>query len=205
MGFDDENDVNGMKGNGIRSYADMATNFSGYLFWREVAGGTNPYFACTDGKFVRTARKFNWAEYASDSWDEGINCSEFSDSVGAAVKKALGQLKVTCPVDPAICEKIAQQTCGFTFISPACLPYVKFPSYPDSACLHLIQVDNSEAQACHYDSGFTRRSTIKTILDLADGAGSVATLRSNQALNWATRKKNATIERLVKTLKKLNL
>ncbi|MGK5084992.1 hypothetical protein WDW37_17015, partial [Bdellovibrionota bacterium FG-1] len=42
MGFDDENDVNGMKGNGIRSYADMATNFSGYLFWREVAGGTNP-------------------------------------------------------------------------------------------------------------------------------------------------------------------
>jgi len=192
-GIQDEAGVNGMVGNGVRSYADMAANFSGYLFWRDVMGGTNPYFECKDGKLERTARKFDWADYVSDAWDEGINCSEFSSSVDTGVKKALAKLGLSCPINPKACQNIASQLCGYSFLSPACAPHVKPRTTPDTACLKLIDIDQSQSQACLYKPDTDRLPVIKTIVELKNGLkvkeDDFTVAKREQLFSWASHKK----------------
>lgn len=171
-GLADEDGGNGMASNGIRSYGDMAANFQGYLFWRDVASGPNPYFSCHDGVFARTARKFDWAEYVSDAWDEAINCSEFSGSVQKVVDKALSG-KAHCPVMPQKCQGVLDQTCGFTYLSPACMPYVRVKAIPDAACARVIEGDKA-AQACmDYEPGFWRGPISGFVADNVDAAGTM--------------------------------
>jgi hypothetical protein len=40
----------GLKTSGVKSYADMATNYQGYRFWTELTTGLNPYFKCDEKK-----------------------------------------------------------------------------------------------------------------------------------------------------------
>jgi hypothetical protein len=170
-GLEDEDGGNGMASNGIRSYGDMAANFQGYLFWRDVAAGPNAFFSCRDGKYERTSRKFDWADYVSDAWDEAINCSEFSPSVQKVVDKALTGL-AHCPVSRAGCQSILEQTCGFTYLSPGCMPYVKVAAIPDAACARVIKADQA-AQACTYEPGFWRGPYTGFIADNVDAAGTM--------------------------------
>lgn len=200
LGLTDEDGLNGMQGNGIRSYGDMAANFSGYLFWRQVVGGDNPYYKCEDGRYARTSRKFDWAEYANDAWDEGLNCSEFTPAVEKAVKERLKALGTSCPIDRSSCQKIVDLPCGATFLSPKCLPYVTRPTYPDAACRHLIEVDESETQACYYSAGFDRIDEVKTTHDLLDGAATIKKLRGQQAHDWIQRKELELLRRYLPAL-----
>jgi hypothetical protein len=170
MGLDNENGLNGMLGDGIRSYGDMAANFAGYLFWRDVVGGSSPYFDCQHGRYVRTARRFDWKDYVNDGWDEGLNCSEFNSLAKKSVDKALAKLGMRCPLNPAACQGIADLTCGYTFLSPACRPFVRDAGVPDSRCHALMKVDRSESSSCGYSPPFVRRMVVKDALDLAAGA-----------------------------------
>lgn len=204
-GLADEDGLNGMIGNGIRSYGDMAANFSGFTFWREVAAGPNPYYACVGGKFKRTARSFDWSEYVSDAWDEGINCSEFSPSVGAVVKKALAKRGVSCPVAPERCQTILAQPCGFTFISPACLAHVQAPAYSDTSCSQLLENGAGSGDACVYKPGLEREPAVAALLDLLDGAKSVVGIRGEQAAKWGERQKNGASRKLQEILRGFGL
>lgn len=196
LGLEDENDINGMKGNGIRSYGDMAANFSGYLFWRQVAAGSTPYFECRDGKYVRTSRKFDWSEYVNDGWDEGVNCSEYKPSVKKEVDRALGKLGLKCPVEPARCQAIADLACGATFLSPACLPYVQLKSYPDAACAAILRTDAFEAPHCPYRLDPTRLKEVRQLTELVDGAHTVVEMRREQSREYIEQKKSSAFKKM---------
>lgn len=100
----------GILSSGVYSYADLAANYDGMKFWKQLTTGENPYFACRNGEWRRT-REFNWSEYVSDAWDEGINCNRYSsgtvrESVATRIKEvqsAAGKTVLTCPVEPEKC------------------------------------------------------------------------------------------------------
>lgn len=78
-GLDSEKKFFGQKTTGIKSYADLSANYEGFLFWNNLYGGSDPYFSCVNGKWNQI-REFNWSDYVSAGWDEGINCSEYQSS-----------------------------------------------------------------------------------------------------------------------------
>jgi hypothetical protein len=200
LGPADENGLNGMMGDGIRAYGDLAANFSGYLFWREVAQGSNPYFECKDGKYVRTKRRFDWSDYVNDGWDEGINCSEFNFLVRKSVDSALGKMGVKCPLKPEACQGIADLTCGYTFLSPACKPYVTPKTMGDSKCEALLKVDRSEAPTCRYGVALSRKSGVKDALDLGSGAVTLGRHKTRQVKDWADEEAHKFVRQLTKIL-----
>jgi hypothetical protein len=70
---------------GVYSYGDLAANYDGYFFWKDLidstrSPSTNPYLICDEGKLKRV-RDFDWSDYITDAWDEGVNCSGFRNSV----------------------------------------------------------------------------------------------------------------------------
>lgn len=73
-----EDYVYGINFSGVKSYGDMAANFSGMQFYMNLLHGDNKYLSCNQstGKY-KVERDFDWADYVNDSWDEGINCSKF--------------------------------------------------------------------------------------------------------------------------------
>ena len=98
----------GMAATMVKSYGDMAADYSGYLFWSQLTTGENPYFKCEDNRF-RKARDFHWEEYITAGWDESNNCSEFHPKIDKMVraqieKRGLGQ----CPVSPKTCADLVE-------------------------------------------------------------------------------------------------
>lgn len=95
---------------GVKSYGDIAANFDGYRFWKDVFGdGERPYFTCVDGR-LKQVREFRWADYASPAWNEAINCSTFSSlKYNRAIRDhVLGMEKrdgraYQCPIQPELC------------------------------------------------------------------------------------------------------
>lgn len=66
---------------GVYSFADLAVNYDGYIFWSHLfnskaSPSNDPYIACNNGKLVKL-REFRWAEYVTDAWDEAVNCNAF--------------------------------------------------------------------------------------------------------------------------------
>ena len=196
-GLEDEKGVSGMAGNGILSYADMAANFDGYRFWREVTSGPNPYYKCQNGKYVRTSRMFDWAQYASDAWDEAINCSIYSTAVEKVVNKALKKLGVTCPIESKICQQLASQMCGFTYLSPACLSQAQNLTLPDAACMDYIQTAKTAVSECSYQPNVLRHPALRDPLNIKASAEALYELRKNQALNWTTKTKDKALRKAV--------
>lgn len=78
-GLNSETNYFGQKTTGIKSYADLAANYEGFLFWNNLYASSNPYFSCVNGKW-NLIREFDWSNYTSSAWDEGINCSEYQSS-----------------------------------------------------------------------------------------------------------------------------
>ena len=111
----------------------------GMLFWERVAG---EYFICEENKWeLNPNKKFNWIDYVSPSWDEGINNSfYYSKSITEKVKKEIIKLQnskntfLTPPISQSYCEEMVnffgkESNFGLTLgkkiskhaISPVCL------------------------------------------------------------------------------------
>ncbi len=71
--------IYGMGLTGIYSYADLAANEAGFHFWNNLIEGENPYIVCKDNKWQFNKKHvFDWGEYVTPAWDEGINCNKLS-------------------------------------------------------------------------------------------------------------------------------
>lgn len=103
----------GLGGTGVKSYGDLAANYAGLQFYKNLFEGDNPYLKCVDNTFV-VNRKFKIEDYVDDSWDESINCSSYNSKENRDVvlknMKAMGFEK--CPVDPKKCEALVQKYKG---------------------------------------------------------------------------------------------
>lgn len=126
----------------VFSYADLAANQAGFIFFKDIFDGRSPYFKqdAKTGKWSRTETRFSWRQFIDPAWDEGINCSHYFDSVGGdnqfqrKVAKELVELKgatgesFVCPIRPDICKSTVasyQSKYGSealkALISPQCL------------------------------------------------------------------------------------
>lgn len=100
----------GLQAWGVKSYGDLAANWKGLGFWKELIDGPNPFIKCLEGQFaLNPSRKFQIEDYVDDAWDESINCSSYStpESVNT-IKSNLKKRSATCPRDPAACERLRQ-------------------------------------------------------------------------------------------------
>ncbi|MEQ1875830.1 MAG: hypothetical protein ABL958_04230 [Bdellovibrionia bacterium] len=119
----------GLNGPGVYSYGDIAANYDGYRFWTQVSRGTNPYFKCDAGKWKRV-RRFDWLDFATAAWDEGINCSTFRADRAAAISAQItrvltekGVRPPTCPVSRSACAALVATypSSRSRILHPACL------------------------------------------------------------------------------------
>lgn len=113
---------------GIFSYADLAANLSGLQFFKDLTDGEEPFFLCEDGRWKR-AKNMDWSLYIDESWDEGINCSNFRHE--RLEKKFNSRIKAleeknkknyTCPIEPQVCEQLVLKYGEFSerVLSPEC-------------------------------------------------------------------------------------
>ncbi len=115
-----EDGIFGLTTTGVMSYADMAANYSGYTFWKELYAGEKPYFRCEEGKGWVQTRSFTWKDYVSDAWDEAINCSVMKPSLGERVEANLRKQGMSCPVSAARCSQLEQLEFADVLVSPRC-------------------------------------------------------------------------------------
>lgn len=110
IGKRQEETIWGLSGSGVKSYGDLAANYGGLQFYKNLFEGKNPYLKCVEGKFV-IARTFRIEDYIDDSWDESINCSSFNtkENRDVVVKNinAMGFKK--CPIDARKCELLSKK------------------------------------------------------------------------------------------------
>ncbi len=97
----------GAKGPGVKSYGDIAANWEGYRFWNQLTEGPHPYFNCSGSGRFELTREFDFADYVTAAWDEGINCSVTSEKLGPTVQKEiLDRSKGGCPIAPNSCREL---------------------------------------------------------------------------------------------------
>lgn len=109
LGIFSENYLEGKLTGGVFSYADLAANFDGHTFWKDILGEiSNPqsslYFSCQKGVF-EFKKEIDLSLYISAAWDEGMNCSDYrSDSMKSEVEQGIKELesrsqkRYHCPV-----------------------------------------------------------------------------------------------------------
>ena len=103
-----EDGMFGLKGSGVKSYGDLSANYGGSVFWKDLSLGDNPIVNCQDGKF-KVARTFDFKDYVTEAWDEGINCSEYSESMTKQVEANLKSRNLSCPVEVAKCQGLEKK------------------------------------------------------------------------------------------------
>jgi hypothetical protein len=113
----------------VKSYADMAVNYQGYLFWSQLHQGEHPYAHCENETRWIKAREFTFADYVSDAWDEAINCSEFKPVLAARVERNLAKLGLHCPIDVRKCVELQKIEKSELWLSPACKGVNRQPSF----------------------------------------------------------------------------
>ena len=120
-GHNTEEGYFGLSVSGVKSFGDLAANYGGAHFWLSILDGKDPYFTCRDGKFEKI-RKFTWADYVNDAWDEAINCSQFTFHVTGVVTAALLKKGMTCPVrgTEQTCADLVQLPDSQYYVSPVC-------------------------------------------------------------------------------------
>ncbi|MCM2278210.1 MAG: hypothetical protein NDJ89_09050 [Oligoflexia bacterium] len=105
---------------GVNSYADLAANFAGLRFYRNLVSGETPYFRCEGGRYV-PARDFRWRDFVTEAWDEGLNCSTYTSEMEESVREFFQERKTGCPVDDgAACRRMAAMPCSYHFVNPEC-------------------------------------------------------------------------------------
>lgn len=123
-----ENGLWGKLTMGIYSYADLAANYSGYLFFKNLTQGERPYFKCENQNWNRV-RNFRFNDYIDASWDERINCNSFrTKKLKALFTARLAQIErahnraYSCPVSRSQCDQLIlkYQEHAEHLISPSC-------------------------------------------------------------------------------------
>lgn len=95
----------GLQFTGVKSYADMSSNYKGLSFWRDLLDGPHPLIECVDNKFV-LKNKFALENYFDSSMDESINCDSYAKvEMLQSIKTFTDANKVSCPVSSEACEK----------------------------------------------------------------------------------------------------
>ena len=116
----------GLKGRaltGVVSYADLAASYAGFQFWRELL--TLDHRAAfiayehTSRRFIVT-RRFTFAEYVTDAWDEAINRSSFHPDLAREVDAVLRGRETTV-LD---CSRLAELPDASLYVNPQCTPEV---------------------------------------------------------------------------------
>lgn len=115
-----EDGIFGLVTTGVKSYADMATNYQGYVFWSQLTSGSQPYFHCDSKLGWVQDRKFTWADYVNPSWDEAINCSEMKPTLQAKADAEIANRGMKCPLEPEKCWDIIKLDHSPFFTSPKC-------------------------------------------------------------------------------------
>jgi hypothetical protein len=117
-----EDGMFGLKSSGVKSYGDLSANYGGSVFWKDLSLGSNPLVSCQDGKY-KVSRPFDFKDYVTDAWDEGINCSEYSDSMTQQVEANLKARNTSCPVEVAKCQGLEKKYSAEVLskiLSPTC-------------------------------------------------------------------------------------
>lgn len=106
-----EHSLWGLKGLSPKSYGDLAANWQGFHFYRELFDGSTPYIQCIDSVFKRNpVRTFHIKDYLDESWNESTNCSSFaSDQDLNLFRENLKLAGIPCPRDPGICKDLVQK------------------------------------------------------------------------------------------------
>ena len=125
----------------VFSYADLAANYSGFIFFREIVEGHSPYLSRDQvtGQWRRGPTPFVWENFMDAGWDEGINCSHYYPSVLGRddfQRKIADQIvhlsqeakeNLTCPIGSDACANLwrfYQEKYGIkvaeTLVSPQC-------------------------------------------------------------------------------------
>jgi len=73
----------GLGSGGVYSYADLASNWEGFLFFKYLFDGPpgKTYFKKNDSGKYDLVRKFTWKDYMTDDWDEVIAPSRINDPI----------------------------------------------------------------------------------------------------------------------------
>jgi hypothetical protein len=118
-----EHGLKGLSLTGVLSYADLAASYSGFRFWSDLLSIGQPgSFVAYDGSvghFVQR-RRFSFAEYVNDAWDEGVNCSAFHPVLARQVTAALRRRAMSCPVTD--CRLLAGLPQADLYVNPMCVP-----------------------------------------------------------------------------------
>ncbi len=135
----------GLSKTGVVSYADMAANNDGYLFWKKLCGfprkkdaktkevcEKDAFIICqSNGRWgLNPEQKFTLKDYVTPAWDETINCNSFHPSIAEKVQKSMSQRvylfkgnpKQPCPAEPQKCVEITERYRGSAkkAINPIC-------------------------------------------------------------------------------------
>lgn len=118
-----EDGIWGLSTSGVKSYADMATNYQGYRFWSQLTQGDHSYLECNALEGWKLKRKFTWADYVNEAWDEALNCSEMRPAIQAKVDLVLKERGIQCPIDMTVCSRIAKLDRAQFYTNPKCNAY----------------------------------------------------------------------------------
>ena len=106
----------------VFSYGDLAANYAGFRFFKDIVDLKSSYFSydAQAGKWKLTDKAFSWRDWIDPLWDEGINCSYYHSSIlgdnnlqqqifGRYLKyqKETGK-DLSCPVLPPLCKQAAK-------------------------------------------------------------------------------------------------
>jgi hypothetical protein len=120
----------GLKTTGVYSYADLAANYKGMYFWKNILSSefNNQYFKCVGTKFIQI-RKFDWRDYIDQAWDETLNCNRYKSI--KALQKVLNNINeignsmnmdLTCPSKNNQCPILIENYMPYSdlIINPEC-------------------------------------------------------------------------------------
>lgn len=106
LGIAQEEGPWGLKSFGVKSYADLAANYHGLYFWRDLLDGKNPIVVCENNNFS-IKRSFDLEDYFSPAMDETINCNSYKNTqMYHAIKTFTDKHKVSCPLSSELCTKL---------------------------------------------------------------------------------------------------
>ena len=105
-------------GSGVVSYADLAANYHGMLFWKAILEGSKPFIRIKD-KQAEVVRKFKLADYPLHTWDEAINISSYHGLAAKDIKKSIAKLGYEWdkPIDLKAAKSMSQLNCASYYTS----------------------------------------------------------------------------------------
>ncbi len=125
IGWSAETGMMGSWMTGVMSHGDLVANFNGMRFWNHVLlknddilgaqYNLGPYVECIDDQWVIT-KEIDWANYIDEAFDEGQNCSNYSnETMLALVESQISAraehfgIDLKCPMNRAAIEPLLEK------------------------------------------------------------------------------------------------